>query len=317
MRILVVEDEPRLLRNLAKALRESGYAVDTAEAGDDGLAKAEIYSAAAHRISAGNLAERIIGTDPDNELGRLASVLNNTFARLEAAFAQQKQFTADASHELRTPIAVLISEAQTALAHERTSAEYREAIEANLETAQQMRRLTESLLELSRLDANQQSFPRNQLDLAEQTRACIDRLRPLATERDVAFHCNLAPACVVANADRFGQVVSNLLTNAIHYNKPRGQIRVTTQVENSTAILTISDTGVGIAPEDLPHVFGRFYRADKARSRADGHTGLGLAICQAIVRAEGGSIEAASQPDVGSTFTVCFPVAPSAASHQG
>lgn len=125
----------------------------------------EEISAAASRISAGNLAERIQVTDPANELGRLASVLNSTFARLEAAFAQQKQFTADAAHELRTPLAVLISEAQTALTRERTAAEYRETVQECLAVAQQMRRLTESLLDLSRFDAGHAPMAKQPVDL--------------------------------------------------------------------------------------------------------------------------------------------------------
>src|SRR2546423_3200456 len=166
----------------------------------------EEISAAASRISAGNLSERIIGADPENELGRLAGVLNSTFARLEAAFAQQKQFTADASHELRTPLAVLISEAQTTLARERSSGEYRETVEACLDAAQQMRRLTESLLELARLDASQEQIQREELDLSETTRACVERIRPLAHERGVRIQCDLAPAQVSGDADRLGQV---------------------------------------------------------------------------------------------------------------
>src|SRR5207247_3191460 len=120
-------------------------------------------SAAASRISAGNLSERIGGTDPDTELGRLVGVLNSAFARLEAAFAQQRQFAADASHELRTPLAVIISETQTVLARERSAAEYRETVAACLDTAQQMRRLTESLLDLARLEANQEQMKREPL----------------------------------------------------------------------------------------------------------------------------------------------------------
>src|SRR5204862_1327788 len=118
---------------------------------------------------------RISVADADSELGRLARILNSTFARLESAFAQQKQFTADASHELRTPLAVLISEAQTALARKRDAAEYRETVEACLDTAQQMRRLTESLLELARLDAGQEHINRERIDLAQTTRAVVER----------------------------------------------------------------------------------------------------------------------------------------------
>src|SRR5439155_3105974 len=144
--------------------------------------------ATASRISAGNLSERISVADTDNELGHLAGVLNSTFARLEAAFAQRKQFTADASHELRTPIAVLISEAQTVLARERTAAEYRETVEACLDTAQQMRRLAESLLVLARFDAGQENIERNCLDLAEPARASVELIRPLAEKCGIQIH---------------------------------------------------------------------------------------------------------------------------------
>jgi two-component system OmpR family sensor kinase len=264
----------------------------------------EKISAAASRISAGNLSERISGAGTDNELGRLAGVLNSTFARLEAAFARQKQFTADASHELRTPLAVLISEAQTALARERGADEYRETVEACLDTAQQMRRLTESLLELARFDSGREEVQRPPFNIAENARACVERLRPLADARGVKIECDLAAATIRFNAERFGQVLTNLVTNAIQYNKPGGEVRVSTRAEETDALLVVADNGAGIAAEDLPHIFERFYRADKSRSRAEGRAGLGLAICQAIVEAEGGRIEVSSQPGAGATFTV-------------
>ncbi len=265
-------------------------------------------SAAASRISVGNLAERINVAETDNELGRLAGVLNSTFARLEAAFAQQKQFTADASHELRTPIAVIISEAQTTLARQRSAAEYRETVEACLEAAQQMSRLTQSLLELARYDAGQEQIERRPFDLAERTRACLEFLRPLAEKHGLQIHCDLVPAEVLGDAERLDRAITNLLTNAIHYNKPNGEIRVRTGSENGAAVLTVADTGQGIAPEDLPHVFERFYRADKSRAHAEGRNGLGLAICKAIVDAHGGSIAVSSESGTGSTFTVRLPL---------
>jgi heavy metal sensor kinase len=268
----------------------------------------EEISTAASRISAGNLSERISVADPENELGRLAGVLNATFARLEAAFSQQKQFTADASHELRTPIAVLISETQTTLARERSAADYYETIVACLETAQRMRQLTESLLELARFDTGQEQIQRQPFDLSESTRACVELIRPLATARGLQIRCELAPAEAVGDADRFSQVATNLLSNAIHYNKPNGEIQVRTRLENGAAVLTVTDTGPGIAADDLQHIFERFYRADKSRARANGRSGLGLAICKAIVDAHSGSIEVSSQPGAGTTFAVRLPV---------
>jgi heavy metal sensor kinase len=237
-------------------------------------------------------------------LGRLATVLNSAFARSEAAFAQQRQFTADAAHELRTPLAVLIAEAQATLARPRHGEEYRESVEACLETAQQMRRLTESLLELARLDAGHGALRRERLDLAETAREGVELLQPLARDRGLSLHCDLAPAPCAGDSDRLGQVVTNLVDNAIRYNRPPGQIRVATRTENGCAILTVADTGVGIGPEHLPHVFERFYRADPSRSRASGGQGLGLAISKAIVEAHGGSLEISSAPGAGTTFTL-------------
>jgi heavy metal sensor kinase len=265
-------------------------------------------SAAASRISAGNLSERINVADTDSELGRLAGVLNSTFARLEAAFAQQKQFTADASHELRTPIAVLISEAQTTLARDRSATEYRETVGVCLDAAQQMRRLTQSLLELARYDAGQESLDRCRFDLAEQTRACIELVRPLARERGIHIHADLAPAEALGDADRLSRVITNLLTNAIDYNHDRGEVRVATRVEPGAAVVTVSDGGRGISADDLPHVFERFYRADRSRARAQGHSGLGLAISKAIVDAHGGSLEISSQPGAGTVVVVKLPL---------
>jgi two-component system, OmpR family, sensor kinase len=267
----------------------------------------EEISAAASRISAGNLSERINMAETESELGRLAAVLNSTFARLESAFGRQKQFTADAAHELRTPLTVIISEAQTTLARERGADEYRESVAVCLDTAQHMRRLTESLLQLARFDAGQENMQSSPVDLAEHTRACVERIRPLAEERGIAIHSDLAPAKTFGNADLLSQLIINLLTNAIHYNKPNGEIRISTRTEKGSAVVTIADTGQGIAAEDLPYIFERFYRADKSRSLAEGRSGLGLAICKVIVDTHRGSIDVASQPGVGTIFTVRLP----------
>ena len=264
-------------------------------------------SAAAARIAEGNLSERISAADTDNELGRLGAVLNTTFARLEAAFAQQKQFTADASHELRTPLAVIISEAQTTLARERSAPEYRETVETCLEAAQQMRKLTQSLLELARFDAGQARMEKASCDLAEIARAAANLVRPLAEERGLRLQLDLAAAPVSGDADRLHQVAANLLVNAIHYNNERGEARISTRVEEGASVLAVADTGIGIAEADLPRVFERFYRADKSRSRSQGRSGLGLAIVKAIVEAHGGTITVASQPNAGTTFTARFP----------
>jgi signal transduction histidine kinase len=261
-------------------------------------------SGAAERISSGSLSERVRVVDPDTELGRLASVLNNTFARLEAAFSRQTQFTADAAHELRTPLAVLISEGQRVLARDRTPDEYRDAIGGMLDTAQQMRQLTETLLALARLDGPDASVPPSPVDLASCALAAFNRFGPHALSRKVTIHTEAELVFALGRRDRIDVVVTNLVSNAIAYNRPGGQVWIRTRREGRDAVIEVSDTGIGIGPADLPHIFERFYRADKSRSRADGHAGLGLAISRTILDAERGRIDVTSVDGQGSTFTV-------------
>ncbi len=259
-------------------------------------------SATAAKIAAGDLSQRIGTADTDSELGRLASVLNSTFARLDAAFTQQARFTADAAHELRTPVSVILTHSQNGLASECSNEEHREAFEAGQRAAQRMRRLIDSLLELARLDAGQETLRRDECDLAKITAENIALLQPLADARQVTIHADLAPTTCPGDAERLAQVITNLLSNAIEYNHAGGEVRIATTHVEGTATLVVTNTGPGIPTEDMPHVFERFHRADKARS--PGHSGLGLAIAQAIVQAHGGSIEAASEPERRTTFTV-------------
>jgi two-component system, OmpR family, sensor kinase len=264
-------------------------------------------SATAVKISAGDLSQRISTADSDSELGQLAGVLNATFARLEAAFAQQQQFTSDAAHELRTPVSVMLTQTQSALNRERSAPEYRETVEACQCAAQRMRRLIESLLELARLDAGQETMKRLHFDFSKTVNDCAELVKPLADERHVNILCDLAALECVGDSERLAQVVTNLLTNAIQYNQPGGEVRVKLETRGGVALLTVSDSGQGISAEDLPRVFERFYRADKSRST--GGNGLGLSISKAIVEAHGGTIEVASESGAGATFTVRLPIA--------
>jgi two-component system, OmpR family, sensor kinase len=261
-------------------------------------------SKAATQITGGDLSQRINVEDTDSELGQLANLLNSTFSRLDAAFAQQKQFTADAAHELRTPLAVLISETQTALARPRSAEEYRETVEACLQTAQRMRALTHSLLELARFDAGQEQIAREQFDVAEVARKCVADAEKIARDRNIRIISELNSAAANGDAARISQVITNLLTNAIHYNKQGGEVRVLTRSDNGSAVLVVQDTGAGISLEALPHIFERFYRADAARTGSGGHSGLGLAISKAIVEAHNGTISVDSALGAGTTFTV-------------
>jgi two-component system OmpR family sensor kinase len=267
----------------------------------------ESISAAAVKISAGDLSQRINVAEAESELGQLAAVLNSTFARLESAFAQQKQFASDAAHELRTPVAVILTQTQTALNRERDAASYKETVEACQRAAQRMRKLIKSLLELARLDAGQEKLKRLQFDFSKTVEDCVELIRPIAEERRVKIIPELEPLEISGDSERLAQVVTNLLTNAIQYNRDGGEVRVKLKIKDGFAALKISDTGTGISTEDLPHVFKRFYRGDKSRTGAS-NSGLGLAISKAIVEAHGGTIEVASKEDAGAIFRVKLPL---------
>lgn len=267
----------------------------------------ENIARAARRISDGNLAERIPVAKPGSELDELATVLNSTFARLEDSFAQQKRFTSDASHELRTPLAVLIAETQSALSRERSAEEYRQTLAGNLDTARQMKRLAESLLELARLDAGEGAAVGKTLNLADTAREALVRLTPLAASRSVTLDSEFQPATCVGNEDRVALVITNLVENAIHHGCQGGTVIVRTWQENKRSQLSVADDGPGIPVADLPHIFDRFYRADKSRSASGGRYGLGLAICRGMVEAGGGTISVESRSNRGTTFTVSFP----------
>ena len=194
--------------------------------------------------------------------------LNSTFARLEAAFAQQKQFTSDAAHELRTPVSVILTQTQTALNRERAAAEYRETIEACQRAAQRMRKLIRIVAGTGAARRRSGTNETVALRFCRKTVAdCIELIRPLADENGVKIHSEISPLEITGDSERLAQVVTNLLTNAIQYNKHGGEVRVNLKSENGLAVLTVTDTGQGIDAVDLPDVFKRFYRADKSRTR--------------------------------------------------
>lgn len=263
----------------------------------------------AKQIAAGDLSQRIHLAETEDELGDLAQVLNETFDRLEGAFARQAQFTADASHELRTPVSLILAHAQGALLHEQDPDDYREALADCEQAAQRMKALIESLLDLARFDANAEPIQRKVCDLADLTRDCTTHLRPLVQAKRLHLDLDLQPASCHADSARLAQVITNLLTNAIHFTPTDGMITLRTRQDGGARFI-VADSGTGIAPEQLPHIFERFRRGDASRTRATGGTGLGLSICKAIVEAHGGTITAESEVAKGSTFTVSIPSSP-------
>ena len=263
-------------------------------------------SATAAKIANGDLSQRIPVQDSENELDQLASVLNSTFARLDAAFAQQAQFTSDAAHELRTPVSVILTQTQSILTRPRSGAEYCATLEACERAAQRMRQLIESLLELARLDSGK-ALKKEPVDLCPILAECIELLAPLAKQRNISIHTMIHPTSCRGDADRLKQVFTNLISNAIHYNKEGGELRVTAEQHDGGATVTITDTGIGIFPEHIPHLFERFWRADESRSHWEGRSGLGLSIVKSIVDMHNGNIRVVSKPEQGSTFIVHLP----------
>lgn len=299
------------LRNFGLLLALGGAAVWLAGLGGGwwlagrALKPIDTIGRTASRIAAGNLDERIELARTDNELDQLGGVLNDTFDRLAAAIERQKRFTADASHELRTPVTIILSETQRALKREREPEHYREIL-ANCRTAaERMRALVESLLVLARQDLPASGTEPVACDLAEIAGGVADLLQPLADEHLIAIHRELSPAPLHGDPHSLAMIVQNLLSNAIVHPPSGSKVFLKTTTTADSVLLEVRDTGPGIAAEHLPRLFDRFYRTDSARGQANGHTGLGLAIAKTIVGNHGGKIEVHGAD--GTTFRVSLP----------
>jgi heavy metal sensor kinase len=243
------------------------------------------------------------------ELKPIVERLTQTLELLKRTFAREKQAAADISHELRTPLAALLTTIEVSLRKPRSSQEYCEVLAECHATGQQMSQLVERLLVLARLDAGVDILRPREVDVANLTEQCAILVRPLAEARGltVRFHRN-GPVPVKADPDKLREVLTNLLHNAIEYNRPKGSVDVSLERENGQVRLEVRDTGIGIAPEARDHIFERFYRADPSR-RAEGlHAGLGLAIVKGYVDLMGGTITVESTPGQGSSFRLQLPV---------
>ena len=246
-----------------------------------------------------------------DELGRLAETLNQMMTRLERSFAALRRFTADASHELKTPLTVVRAGVERAITRPDLPQETLAALEETLEEVNRMTELVDALLMLARIDEGRAELHREPVDL----RAIVDEAREtgelLAEQAGVAIELHTPPQPVVLAVDRrrVHQLILNLVENAVKYTPRGGNVVLQLDANDGRVLLTVADSGIGIAPGDLPHIFDRFWRADSARTRTGERpgTGLGLAICKWIAEAHGGSIEVQSRPGRGTTFTVSFP----------
>jgi len=267
----------------------------------------------AAQITSRNLGERLPVVHTGDELERLAVDLNRMIERLETSFHQVNRFSADASHELRTPLTVLQGELESmARSSSNLPIEIRDTIGSALEETQRLAKIVENLLAISRLEAGEARKQLERLDFAELARSTADQMRLLAEEKNIHLDCNGAEHVEVdADPARLKQVVVNLLDNAIKYTPEKGRVSISVVKQDSRAVLEVEDNGIGISTDDLPHVFERFYRADKARSRQMGGTGLGLSIVRSICLAHGGRVTVNSTEGRGSLFRVELPLATS------
>jgi heavy metal sensor kinase len=263
----------------------------------------------AERIRLGNLGNRLPVQPTGDELERLATALNGMLARLEDSFHNINRFSADASHELRTPLTILRGELEALARQPDLPLGWLEPIGSMLEETGRLARIIDHLLTISRLDAGVVQMEGQVLDLGALARSTAEQMRLLAEEKRISVKYSVVPSVMVfGDPARLVQMIVNLLDNAIKYTGEGGHVELSVSTAGDVAILEVSDNGLGISAEALPHVFERFYRADKARSRESGGTGLGLSIVKAICSAHNGSISISSVEGEGTRIRVELPL---------
>ncbi len=263
------------------------------------------------RITADSLSSRLDVTNKRDELGGLATTINDLLARLENSFKQQQRFVADASHELRTPLAVLRGETEVALAQPREIDDYKASLSLIEDEAERLSRIVEDLFILARQPFDAPAIMKERVSLDEVVAECARAAKVLAARKDLKLTVNAGkPLSMLGDDELLQRMILNLLDNAVKYTPAGGEVSLDLATHNGDARITVRDTGIGIPERDQPHVFDRFYRVDKARSRAMGGAGLGLSIAHWIAEAHGGTIGVESSAGRGSVFTVKLPIAP-------
>jgi heavy metal sensor kinase len=274
------------------------------------LAPVDQIALTARNISAQNLSSRLEVPQMRDELQRLSETLNGMLARLEAAFKKITQFTADASHELRTPVAVMRTRAELSLRKARSAEEYRDVIAEVLAELEKTSGLIEQLMFLARADSGAETLHFTATNVAEVVREACHQGAALAEAKQIAFQerVPIGPMWIQGDATSLRRLFLILIDNAVKYTPASGQVEVSLQRNGHYAIAEVRDTGIGISESDLPNVFERFYRADKARTRELGGVGLGLSIGRWIAEVHAGTIEVRSSPGRGSSFQIRLPL---------
>ncbi len=273
-----------------------------------GLSPLRRVSDAVSRVSEKDFRLQVDQRRMPSELKPIVRRVSETLEMLKRAFEREKQATADISHELRTPLAALLTTTEIALRKPRTAAEYQELLQDCRLSAQQMTQAVERLLALARLDAGVDQLRPRPFDAAELAEQCAALVRPLAEARGLTLAVHrTGPAPITADHDKLREIVTNLLHNAVEYNRPHGAIDLTVARENGRLEVAVKDSGVGIGSEAKAHLFKRFFRADPSRTGDGLHAGLGLAIVKGYVDLMGGDIAVESTEGQGSTFRVRLP----------
>ena len=273
------------------------------------LAPVDQIGRKAEQITQHNLSERLPVARTADELERLSLSLNHMIGRLQDAFLNSKRFVADASHELRTPLTVVRAELESMSSNRNLALEFRETIGSVLEEVERLARIVEQLFAISRLDAGESQAEWVKFDLAELAATTAEQMSLLAEDKGISVSCEAAqPVLVDGDRARLKQVVVNLLDNAIKYTPEKGRIQLRVAAINGYSVFEVSDNGIGIPADALPHVFERFFRVDKARTRDPEGAGLGLSIVKSICTAHGAVVEVESN-GVGIRFRVKLPIA--------
>jgi heavy metal sensor kinase len=264
----------------------------------------------ARGIGVQNLSSRLAVPQPHDELRRLTETLNDMLARIEVSFQRITQFTADASHDLRTPVALIRASAELALRRPRSEEQYRETLSRILATSEETTHLIENLLTLARIDAAAGGLQMQRIDLVLHLRKAGEHAGVLAASKGIRVSTEIPPAtaCVMADEAALERLLLIVLDNAVKYTPSGGTIEIRFCCDLGRAQIEIYDSGIGIAEKDLPHIFERFFRADQARSREPGGAGLGLSIARWIVEMHGGTIEVRSTLGSGSIFRIGLPL---------
>jgi two-component system heavy metal sensor histidine kinase CusS len=274
-----------------------------------GMRPIDLITRAARDTRSGTLNERLLLTDLPSELAELGSTFNDMLDRLEDTFGRMSQFSADVAHELRTPITNMRGEIEVALGKTRTPAEYQDVLGSCLEEYERLTRIIQSLLFLAKAETAIQLDHRDSVDLRQTIAAVIDFYETAGAEASVALQFASGPV-LWAGVDRtlVQQAVGNLISNAIAHSPPGGVVTVALTNAADSVQITVSDTGSGIAPQHLPHVFDRFYRADRARTGSTYHVGLGLTLVRSIAGLHNGNVGIESAPGQGTCVTLKFPL---------